>query len=210
MSKDVLKKYLKMTKDELQGLIEDYGLQDRVDELVKERDKKDGATKQELIDAIVEFVTKQQEENKEEEKDDGKPKRAKDMPINKRAQLQKADLLRKECVIVIDNQNLHDKVPARTIVFGNRLIKPKAWVVDFENETGMYLPRGVINNLKNVRFTYTEQKRVANAGGGFKEVVVTKSYPRYSIVPVEGLTEEEIKKLRAEQASKVAYELKAL
>jgi len=199
----------KLTRDKLLEKVEDYGLQDEVAKVEKEA----GApVKAELVKAIFAYMEANAEVEEVEDKDtELKPVNISKLPKVERKRLQLADLMRKECVIVIDNQNATTKIPARYITWGNRVIGIYTDVIDFENEKGAYIRRGALQQMRNQTFSYTVQKEQKNiAGGGTDGAVAVKSYPRYSIIPAEGLTEKQITQMKVEQKGKLAFEMNTI
>jgi len=193
----------RLRRDELITKAEDYGLLDEINENATEKGE---PTKKELVRGILTFVEAQKEE---EAKNNGSNLAMLKSPTERR-KLQKADLLRKECVIIIDNQNLTTKLPGRYITWGDRNGIYTDFI-DFENDTGAYVRRGALNYLRKQKFTHTVQSGQKNVSSGQAiDTVVTKNYPRYSVIPTDGLTPAQIAQMKVEQKGKLAFEMNSI
>ena len=202
----------KMNKTKLLEKVEDYGLNDKIT---------DESTNKEIVEVILEFVNGQKEDEpiveKEPIKEIAKPKKPqtilekygvktfKHLPKTVKAKLQKDDLLRKEEVIITDMDNTQTRVEAKTISWGNELIGYYTDLVQFDTEDGVYIRRGAIQKMESGKMTITTKKKNINADGGAVEIITTKEQPRFRVVRLQGMTEEEKVRLATEQATKKAY-----
>lgn len=195
----------KMNKTKLLEKVEDYGLGDKLTE---------DSTNKEIIEVIMEFVDGQ--EKVVEEKTAVAPKAKsileqygvktyKHLPKTVKAKLAKDDLFRKEEVIVTDMDNSQTRVDTKTIAWGNDLIGHQVDVVQFDTEEGIYIRRGAINKMEEGKMTTVTKKNNINADGGAIEIMSSKTQPRFRIVRLAGMTEEERVRLATEQATKKAY-----
>ena len=202
----------KMNKAKLLEKVEDYGLGDKIT---------DESTNKDMVEVILEFVNGQKEDEPVEVKEPvqktektNKPqtilekygvKTFKHLPKTVKAKLQKDDLLRKEEVIVTDMDNTQTRVDNKTISWGNELIGYYTDMVQFDTEDGVYIRRGAIKKMEEGEMTITTKKNNINAEGGSVEIITTKTQPRFRIVRLQGMTEEEKVRLATEQATKKAY-----
>jgi len=196
--------YNEMTNKELQALIDDF-------ELTVQAKTPNKPTKAELIATLEAFKKEQnringiedEEENDElvGEDDSGstKPKKTEDVakPAKsyskaERKELQMADLLRKERVLIYDVQDNQTKTPAITVTWGNSLIGFYSDVINLESGKPQYVRRGALANLRNATFTRSIQEEEF---GPVKNVVEE----RFNIKELDGLTEEEIEILASKQ-----------
>lgn len=199
----------KMNKTKLLEKVEDYGLNDKIT---------DESTNKEIVEVILEFVNGQKEDEPivEEEpiNETAKPKTIlekygvktfKLLPKTVKAKLQKEDLLRKEEVIITDMDNSQTRVDTKPISWGNELIGYFTDMVQFDTEDGIYIRRGAIKKMEEGQMTITTKKNNINAEGGSVEIITTKTQPRFRIIRLQGMTEEERIRLATEQATKKAY-----
>jgi hypothetical protein len=202
--------YEAMTNKELQTLIDDF-------ELTVNPKTPGKPTKAELVSVLMAFKVEQDiingveqdeidEANDEEDEklnDELEPVLAakvkaskaiaqKDLPREQRRALQRADLLRKERVIIFDKQNTQTKIPAMPVTWGNTLIGFHTDIINFSHQKPQYVRRGALANLRDATFTYSHQEEEFSSVQQITEL-------RYSITEVEGLTDDEIKVLAAQQ-----------
>lgn len=191
--------YEEMTNKELQTLIDDFEL--TVDAKIPSK-----PTKAELIATLTKFKVQQDVINgvepdveEEDENDELVPekkvvtsKAARDLPKNERRALQRADLLRKERVLVYDVQDTQTKMPAMTVTWGNSLIGIHSDVINLESGKPQYIRRGALANMRNATFTRSIQEEEFGP-------VVNKTEFRFNIKELDGLTEDEIDALAAKQ-----------
>lgn len=118
--------------------------------------------------------------------------KASKLSITERRKLQRADLFRKEPVIIHDTQTNQTGIPAMYVTWGNGLIGHQTDIVNLESDQPQYLRRGALQNLRAVMLHESKQDE---AGGQIRTV----SRPRFSIIPTEGLSEEELKVLAEQQ-----------
>jgi len=141
------------------------------------------ATKVDLIAVIENFAKKTEAvaEPKEEIKEGHSSKTA----------LLRADLFRKERIIVNDNRDTQTKEDVIPSSWGNR--KTGGIQTDMvPMGIPVYVRRGAIANLESARIPV----RVPNPKGG--EMLEMK--PRFSVVRTQGLTEEELAELAVKQS----------
>ena len=202
--------YEEMTNKELQALIEDFELT----VLPKTPGK---PTKAELVAVLNAYKTQQDIingiepevaiEEEEEELDTNvesvsvpKPveskiavaKPARELSRNERKALQRADLMRKERVIIHDMQDTQTKVPAMTVTWGNGLVGIHTDVIDLSSSKPQYVRRGALANLR--LSTYTQSIQEEEYGP-----VEQRTEFRFSIKELDGLSEDEIANLAAQQ-----------
>lgn len=191
--------YEEMTNKELQTLIDDFEL--TVDAKIPSK-----PTKAELIATLTKFKVQQDvingvepEVEEEDENDELVPekkvvtsKAAKDLPLNERRALQRADLLRKERVLVYDVQDTQTKMPAMTVTWGNSLIGIHSDVINLESGKPQYIRRGALANMRNATFTRSIQEEEFGP-------VINRTEFRFNIKELDGLTEDEIEALAAKQ-----------
>ena len=191
--------YEEMTNKELQTLIDDFEL--TVDAKIPSK-----PTKAELIATLTKFKVQQDvingvepEVEEENENDELVPekkvvtsKAAKDLPLNERRALQRADLLRKERVLVYDVQDTQTKMPAMTVTWGNSLIGIHSDVINLESGKPQYVRRGALANMRNATFTRSIQEEEFGP-------VINRTEFRFNIKELDGLTEDEIEALAAKQ-----------
>ena len=191
--------YEEMTNKELQTLIDDFEL--TVDAKIPSK-----PTKAELIATLTKFKVQQDvingvepEIEEEDENDELVPekkvvtsKAAKDLPLNERRALQRADLLRKERVLVYDVQDTQTKMPAMTVTWGNSLIGIHSDVINLESGKPQYIRRGALANMRNATFTRSIQEEEFGP-------VINRTEFRFNIKELDGLTEDEIEALAAKQ-----------
>ena len=197
--------YEEMTNAELKALVDDF-------ELTVEAKTPGKPNKAELIAAIVKFKKEQDaingiEEEEEEtladtddsENDelDSSPKVVKPipqrlLPTEKRKALQKADLLRKERVIIFDKQHTQTKMPVIMVTWGNKLVGIHTDVINLQSGKPQYIRRGALANLRLATFSYSYQEDEFSPVKHLTE-------ERFEIRELEGLSEEEIEVLAAQQ-----------
>ena len=202
--------YEEMTNKDLQTLIEDF-------ELTVNPKTPGKPTKAELVAVLNAYKTQQDiingiepevtAEDEEEELDTNvesesvpKPvepkiavaKPARELSRNERKALQRADLMRKERVIIHDMQDTQTKVPAMTVTWGNGLIGIHTDVIDLSSSKPQYVRRGALANLR--LSTYTQSIQEEEYGP-----VEQRTEFRFSIKELDGLNEDEIANLAAQQ-----------
>lgn len=200
--------YEEMTNKELQTLIEDF-------ELTVNPKTPGKPTKAELVAALVAYKTQQDiingvepeiqddEDGIEASNEDTNvesvsvqkqkvAKPARELSRNERKALQRADLMRKERVIIHDMQDTQTKVPAMTITWGNGLIGIHTDVVDLASGKPQHVRRGALANMRNATFTRSVQEEEYGP-------VEQRTDYRFSIKELDGLTEDEIANLAAQQ-----------
>ena len=200
--------YEEMTNKDLQTLIEDF-------ELTVNPKTPGKPTKAELVAVLNAYKTQQDIINgiepevtdDEEELDTNvesvsvpKPvepkiavaKPARELSRNERKALQRADLMRKERVIIHDMQDTQTKVPAMTVTWGNGLIGIHTDVIDLSSSKPQYVRRGALANLR--LSTYTQSIQEEEYGP-----VEQRTEFRFSIKELDGLSEDEIANLAAQQ-----------
>ena len=202
--------YEEMTNKDLQTLIEDF-------ELTVNPKTPGKPTKAELVAVLNAYKTQQDiingiepevaAEDEEEELDTNvesvsvpKPvepkiavaKPARELSRNERKALQRADLMRKERVIIHDMQDTQTKVPAMTVTWGNGLIGIHTDVIDLSSSKPQYVRRGALANLR--LSTYTQSIQEEEYGP-----VEQRTEFRFSIKELDGLSEDEIANLAAQQ-----------
>ena len=202
--------YEEMTNKDLQILIEDF-------ELTVNPKTPGKPTKAELVAVLNAYKTQQDiingiepevaAEDEEEELDTNvesesvpKPvepkiavaKPARELSRNERKALQRADLMRKERVIIHDMQDTQTKVPAMTVTWGNGLIGIHTDVIDLSSSKPQYVRRGALANLR--LSTYTQSIQEEEYGP-----VEQRTEFRFSIKELDGLSEDEIANLAAQQ-----------
>ena len=202
--------YEEMTNKDLQTLIEDF-------ELTVNPKTPGKPTKAELVAVLNAYKTQQDIINgiepeviaaeDEEELDTNvesvsvpKPvepkiavaKPARELSRNERKALQRADLMRKERVIIHDMNDTQTKVPAMTVTWGNGLIGIHTDVIDLSSSKPQYVRRGALANLR--LSTYTQSIQEEEYGP-----VEQRTEFRFSIKELDGLSEDEIANLAAQQ-----------
>ena len=201
--------YEEMTNKDLQTLIEDFELtvnpktpgKPTKAELVAVLNAY--KTQQDIINGIEPEVTDEDEEELDtnvESVSVPKPvepkiavaKPARELSRNERKALQRADLMRKERVIIHDMQDTQTKVPAMTVTWGNGLIGIHTDVIDLSSSKPQYVRRGALANLRLA--TYTQSIQEEEYGP-----VEQRTEYRFSIKELDGLSEDEIANLAAQQ-----------
>ena len=196
--------YEEMTNAELKALVDDF-------ELTVEAKTPGKPNKAELIAAIVKFKKEQNAINGIEEEEetladtddsendelDSSPKVVKPvpqrlLPTEKRKALQKADLLRKERVIIFDKQHTQTKMPVIMVTWGNKLVGIHTDVINLQSGKPQYIRRGALANLRLATFSYSYQEDEFSPVKHLTE-------ERFEIRELEGLSEEEIEVLAAQQ-----------
>ena len=202
--------YDEMTNKELQALIDDF-------ELTVVAKTPNKPTKAELIVTLNAFKVQQDiingveqevvedelaEESEEESTDKATSnesvpvvkasKPAKELSRNERKALQRADLMRKERVVIYDMQDTQTKIPAQSITWGNGLIGIHSDVVELASGKPQYVRRGALANLRLA--TYTKSIQEEEYGP-----VEQRTEYRFSIKELDGLSEDEIANLAAQQ-----------
>ncbi len=201
--------YEEMTNKDLQTLIEDFELtvnpktpgKPTKAELVAVLNAY--KTQQDIINGIEPEVSAEDEEELDtnvESESVPKPvepkiavaKPARELSRNERKALQRADLMRKERVIIHDMQDTQTKVPAMTVTWGNGLIGIHTDVIDLSSSKPQYVRRGALANLR--LSTYTQSIQEEEYGP-----VEQRTEYRFSIKELDGLSEDEIANLAAQQ-----------
>ena len=201
--------YEEMTNKDLQTLIEDFELtvnpktpgKPTKAELVAVLNAY--KTQQDIINGIEPEVSAEDEEELDtnvESESVPKPvepkiavaKPARELSRNERKALQRADLMRKERVIIHDMQDTQTKVPAMTVTWGNGLIGIHTDVIDLSSSKPQYVRRGALANLR--LSTYTQSIQEEEYGP-----VEQRTEFRFSIKELDGLSEDEIANLAAQQ-----------
>ena len=182
-----------MTNAQLKEACDDFGL------VVKAKNPAK-PNKTEFLEALNDFKAKQDKiHGIDREAEDAAAKEAgseANAPTPKRrpktqAQLMKLDVMKKDRVIVRDMQESQTKDELISVNWGNRLIGRHTDFVDLSGEP-QYVRRGALYNLRAATMTIQQPKK----GGG----VEMARKPRFVVVDVEPLTEEELAKLAAQQA----------
>lgn len=194
--------YEEMTNKELQTLIDDFEL--TVDSKIPGKPNKAELisrlmaykVEQDIINGVEEDEIDDAEDTKNDELEAApkvvKAVAQKDLPRDEKRRLQKADLLRKERVIVFDKQSTQTKIPAIPITWGNNLIGTYTDMIDLASQKPQYIRRGALANLKLATFTESRQDEEFGPVRNVTEF-------RFVVTEVEGLTDDEIKVLAAQQ-----------
>ena len=201
--------YEEMTNAELKALVDDF-------ELTVEAKTPGKPNKAELIAAITKFKKEQDVINGVEDEDDmldeddidtlkdeeenhelepkkvAKPVAQASLSKDKKRALQRADLLRKERVIIFDKQSTQTKIPVIMVTWGNRLVGINTDVVNLQSGKPQYIRRGALANLRLATFSYSYQEDEFSPVRHLTE-------ERFEIRELDGLTEEEIEILAAQQ-----------
>ena len=191
--------YEEMTNKELQTLIEDF-------ELTVDSKTPNKPTKAELISVLNAYKTQQNIINgielevvvaEDDELEDDinvelKPVVVAKLSRNERKALQRADLMRKERVIIHDMNDTQTKVPAQSFTWGNGLIGIHTDVVDLSSGKPQYVRRGALGNMRLATYTRSVQEEEYGP-------VEQRTEYRFSIKELDGLTEDEIANLAAQQ-----------
>ena len=198
--------YEEMTNKDLQALIDDF-------ELTVDAKTPNKPTKAELVATLNAFKVQQDiincvepevVEDEEEIADEvtstesapavkiAVAKPARELSRNERKALQRADLMRKERVIIHDMNDTQTKVPAMTVTWGNGLIGIHTDVIDLSSSKPQYVRRGALANLRLA--TYTQSIQEEEYGP-----VEQRTEYRFSIKELDGLSEDEIANLAAQQ-----------
>jgi archaellum biogenesis ATPase FlaH len=182
------KEFKDMTKKELFEVIEKHS----IPVIAKDESK---PTNKELIESIEAFNNRFADIKEVEEKPvikNGKKQSTK-------KELQKADLLRKERVIVIDTQrfqSLNEDVENLTtpVSFSNGIVE--ADVLVQLNGEPQYLERGIIQRLEDVMLNETTQSSEKISA------IRSTRRKRYNIMQVGGMTDEEIEAQRKREMAR--------
>ena len=198
--------YEEMTNKDLQALIDDF-------ELTVDSKTPNKPTKAELVATLNAFKVQQDiingvepevVEDEEEIADEvtsteSAPavktttvKPARELSRNERKALQRADLMRKERVIIHDMNDTQTKVPAQSVTWGNGLIGIHTDVIELASGKPQYVRRGALANLRLA--TYTQSIQEEEYGP-----VEQRTEYRFSIKELDGLSEDEIANLAAQQ-----------
>ena len=197
--------YNEMTNAELKALIDDFEL--TVDAKTPGKPNKaelvsaleNYRKQQNIINGVEEDETEDLDETNDEltpgSKNETKVEKVvpqKLLPREQKKRLQKADLLRKERVIVIDKQHTQTRIPAITVTWGNKLIGIQTDVIDLKSNKPQYVRRGALANLRACTFTYSYQE---------EEFAPVKQVTeeRFEIRELDGLSEDEIADLAIKQ-----------
>lgn len=170
--------------------------------------------KEDYAKAIDELVSNRQEKKEEEAKEAKKNTKAgyvddngrkiirqKDLPLNIRRRLQKADKEMRIPVIVFDKKPEHDQVGLLSVSWGNRRIG-KTELVKRDGETVEYLTKGCIDHLNSqTYYPYVQGPKKST-----KPKLSSKAQKRFNIVQAEGITPDELESLKADQARKKIIE----
>jgi len=114
-----------------------------------------------------------------------------ELPLAERIKLQKADLTRKEHVIINDNQSTQTKVNVLTVTWGNTGgLGIQTDIVHFNKP--WYVRRGALANMRRATCTIPKVTETGEMG--------TEVIPRFSIQDLDGLNEQELKLLGNKQA----------
>lgn len=203
--------YNEMTNAELKALIDDFEL--TVDAKTPGKPNKaelvsaleNYRKQQNIINGVEEDETEDLDETNDEltpgSKNETKAEKVvpqKLLPREQKKRLQKADLLRKERVIVIDKQHTQTRIPAITVTWGNKLIGIQTDVIDLKSNKPQYVRRGALANLRACTFTYSYQE---------EEFAPVKQVTeeRFEIRELEGLSEDEIADLAIKQRMNKRY-----
>jgi len=178
-----------MTNAQLKEACEDFGLE------VKAKNPQK-PNKTEYLEALNAFKSKQDAVHGRDREEEAKvaattPKGTPGRKVQSEAQLQRLELFAKERVIVRDMRESQTKDEMISVSWGNRLIGMQTDWVDLSGEP-QYVRVGAIENLKDAPMIIHSPK----AGGGDNMV----SKKRFVIVPVEPLTDAELKALAAVQS----------
>lgn len=194
--------YEEMTNKELQTLIDDFEL--TVDSKIPGKPNKAELVatlmaykvQQDIINGIEEDEIDDAEDTKNDELEAAtkviKSVAQKDLPREEKRRLQKADLLRKERVIIFDKQSTQTKIPAIPVSWGNNLIGSYTDMIDLSSQKPQYVRRGALANLRLATFTESRQDEEFGPVRNVTEF-------RFVVTEVEGLTDDEIKVLAAQQ-----------
>ena len=203
--------YNEMTNAELKVLIDDFEL--TVDAKTPGKPNKaelvsaleNYRKQQNIINGVEEDETEDLDETNDEltpgSKNETKVEKVvpqKLLPREQKKRLQKADLLRKERVIVIDKQHTQTRIPAITVTWGNKLIGIQTDVIDLKSNKPQYVRRGALANLRACTFTCSYQE---------EEFAPVKQVTeeRFEIRELEDLTEDEIADLAIKQRMNKRY-----
>lgn len=193
------KSFEQMTNDELKRLVEDF-------DLTVEAKNPSKPNKTELIEALDKFKAEQDsvhgktdtsselDSNKDKEK---KVVLASKLTPQQRKRLQLGDLLRKEPVIITDNQRTQTPNKAMFVAWGNGLIGHKQDVINLEGRHVQYVRRGALKNLRTATITVPFQENIEDE----VEYITT---PRFTIIETSGMSQEELRKKKIEQQIKSA------
>lgn len=182
--------YNDMTNAELQQLCEDFELE------VPNR-----ATKAQLVEILTNYRNEMNGEDVSDSEDavDEEPEvkvtTQAQMPRSKKIALQKADLFRKEHVIITDNQSTQTKFGVQYVRWGNTGITGIQTDIVTMGKP-QYVRRGALANMK----LGTTSTPVVDENG----TMTTEQGPRYNIQYLDGLTEKQIKDLQNKQAMRNA------
>ena len=100
--------------------------------------------------------------------------------------------MRKERVIIHDMQDTQTKVPAMTVTWGNGLVGIHTDVIDLSSSKPQYVRRGALANLRLSTYTQSIQEEEYCP-------VEQRTEFRFSIKELDGLNEDEIANLAAQQ-----------
>lgn len=198
--------YEEMTNKDLQALIDDFEL--TVDAKTPNKPTKAELVatlnafkvQQDIINGVEPEVVKDEEEIANEvTSTESAPavktttvKPARELSRNERKALQRADLMRKERVIIHDMNDTQTKVPAQSVTWGNGLIGIHTDVIELASGKPQYVRRGALANLRLA--TYTQSIQEEEYGP-----VEQRTEFRFSIKELDGLSEDEIANLAAQQ-----------
>jgi hypothetical protein len=179
------KEFSEMTKKELLEVVEKHNIP--VEAKVETK-----PTNVELIASIEAFNNRFGEEDAAEDKavvEDNEPKGLGGVTKSTKKELQVADLLRKERVVVIDTQRFQsfdEEVENLTtpVSFSNGVVS--AYQLVQLNGEPQYLERGIIARLEDVLLPETTQSTEK------KSAIRTTHRKRYNVMQVGGMTDAEI------------------
>lgn len=176
--------YNEMTNAELQQLCEDFDL------TVPAK-----ANKTQLVELLTKYRDEMNSDGGTADSTEESTVTQTQMSRAEKIRLQKADLFRKEQVIVTDNQSTQTKFGTQYIRWGNtKGIGIQTDVVTMGKP--QYVRRGALANMSIGTTTVPE---VSEDG-----TMTTVTAPRYNIRYLEGLTEKQIKDLQNKQAMRNA------
>ena len=190
------KEFNEMTKKELLEVVAKHNIP-------VEAKLKDKPTNAEIIASIEAFNNRfddgEAHEKEEAKVEEGQPKGLSGVTKSPKSELIKADLMRKERVVVIDTQRFQtfdEEVENLTIPisFSNGVVG--ADVLVQLNGEPQYLERGIIQRLEDVKVPETTQSVEK------KSAIRTTYRKRYNVMQVGGMTDEEIDAQRKREISR--------
>jgi len=153
------------------------------------------ASKKDLIAALNKYKAEGDEANgiepEIEEQDTKKPTKPKPMSKAQKARLMKKDLMRKERVLITDNQRSQTPVSVKSVRWGNTgIIGVHTDMIQLGKP--WYVRRGALANLRLGQIT----TQTVNESG----MLTSEVLPRYTIQQLDGLNQDQLGKLGAKQA----------